>query len=330
MRWFPIALACLVASPLAAQDKKLAVKASKEKIDFMAGDELITTYHLTGFAKPIFWPIHAPGNVPLTRSWPMNKDIAGESTDHIHQKSAWFCHGDVIPEGIEIKQKIRGVDGVDFWSEAKGHGLMVVTHVGQPKIDGNQATLATKNEWRTPEGLVILEENRDLTLIDYGKARLLILDIDLRAKASPITFGDTKEGALGIRINDKIRADAKGKGQLKNAEGKVGERECWGQLSDWCDYSGPIDGKTVGLAIFADLNNEYPTCWHSRGYGLMAANPFGRAKSLFPAMKGKTDLVRLEKGDHLRMRYALLAHEGNTEEGQVADYYRRFTNLKKK
>src|SRR6476660_2041127 len=134
MRWLAVAFLLVSAVPLSAQESKLAVKVDKDKIDFMAGDDLITTYHTGGFAKPIFWPLNAPGNVPLTRSWPMDKNIEGESTDHIHQKSAWFCHGDVIPQGIELKHKIRGVDGVDFWSEAKGHGKIVCTKVGKPKI----------------------------------------------------------------------------------------------------------------------------------------------------------------------------------------------------
>jgi len=38
----------------------------------------------------------------------------GEVTDHIHHKSAWFCHGDVIPEGIELKQKIKGTKHYPF------------------------------------------------------------------------------------------------------------------------------------------------------------------------------------------------------------------------
>ena len=50
---------------------------------------------------------------------------------------------------------------------------------------------------------------------------------------------------------DGARELAKGKGKIQNADGKVGEKECWGQISNWCDYSGPIDGKQVGLAVLA-------------------------------------------------------------------------------
>jgi hypothetical protein len=60
----------------------------------------------------------------------------------------------------------------------------------------------------------------------------------------------------------------------------------------------------------------------------MAANPFGRAKSGFPAMKGKPDLVRLAKGEHLKLRYGLLIHPGDAREGKVAEYYEQFAREK--
>src|SRR5262249_35152860 len=158
-----------------------------------------------------------------------------------------------------------------------------------------------------------------------------VFDIDLLASVCPITFGDTKEGSFGVRVNDAIREEvevdkkkAKGAGRLENAEGKVGEAACWGYPSAWCDYSGPIDGKTVGVAILTDPSTRVPPYGHSRGYGLMAANPFGRSKSGFPAAKDKTDLVKLAKGDHLKLRFGLLVHAGDAKEGKVAERYRQF------
>ena len=64
----------------------------------------------------------------------------------------------------------------------------------------------------------------------------------------PITFGDTKEGAMGVRVND-LMTEKKG-GQIENAAGKVGEKNCWGYQSPWCDYSGTIDGKVVRMTNF--------------------------------------------------------------------------------
>lgn len=307
----------------------LAIKVDPDQIDFLIGKELITRYHKgPKVAKPYCWPVNGPGGVKLTRAWPMEEAGPGGTKDHVHQKSAWFCHGDVIPEGVALSAKIKGVEGVDFWSEAKGHGRIVCTAVGEPELGPHQSRITTKNDWLTAEGVKILGETRTITLYDLGQSRLFVFDIDLHASECPVTFGDTKEGSFGVRVNDVIREKG-GKGKLENAEGKTGMLACWGRLSAWCDYSGPIDGKTVGLTIFDDPANLYPACWHSRDYGLMAANPFGRAKSGFPAMKGRTDLVKLEKGKHLVFRYGLLLHPGDAKEGKVAEQYKKFVELRK-
>lgn len=314
--------------PVAAQE--VQIKASKDQLDFMAGSALVTRYHVaSSFAKPIFWPVHAPNGAALTRSWPMIKDLPGESIDHPHQKSAWFCHGDVIPEGFQLPAKVKGVEGVDFWSENKGHGTIVCTKVDEPKNLRGHAQVTTQNEWRMVDGTKIMDETRVIKFYGGAKARLLVLEIDLLASVCPITFGDTKEGSMGIRINDVIRAD-KGKGKLQNAEGKIGEKECWGRISPWTDYSGPIDGKVAGLALLADPKNPYPSCWHIRGYGLNAANPFGRDRAKFPDVLGKKDLVKLAKGEHLKLRFGMVLHDGDASEGGVAQEYQRFVELRGK
>jgi len=172
----------------------------------------------------------------------------------------------------------------------------------------------------------VLGELTEVELHNLGDARLFIFKTELTARYCPITFGDTKEGSLGIRVNDLIREE-KGNGKIENADGKVGEKECWGRVSSWCDYSGIINDKKVGIAILADPGNPYPSCWHVRGYGLMAANPFGRAKSGFPDMKGKTDLAKLAKGEHLKLRYGVLIHPGDVKAGKVSAHYEKFVKL---
>ena len=130
---------------------------------------------------------------------------------------------------------------------------------------------------------------------------------------------------MGVRVRDEIRVEAKGAhSQLVNANEKSGEKQVWGMPSDWCDYSGEVEGKHAGIAIFDDPKNPYRASWHSRGYGLMAANPFGRAESGFPAMKGKHVLVKLAKGEHLKLRYAIYLHAGDAKEGKVAEAFERF------
>ena len=134
---------------------------------------------------------------------------------------------------------------------------------------------------------------------------------------------------MGVRVNDAIRENT-GKGKLVNADGKSGMKECWGQFSNWCDYSGPIEGKVAGIAIFDHPKNPVPACWHSRDYGLMAANPFGRKKAAFHDGAAEKPLVRLAKGQHLELRYGILLHEGDATSGDVAANYQRFVKLREK
>ncbi len=284
--------AVLVASVCFADEASpIAIENHQDYLDFRIGKDLVTRYHIEkSVAKPYFWPLYGPRGVAMTRAWPMEKAPPGGSTDHVHQKSVWFCHGDVIPEGISLKNKVRGVEGIDFWSETKGHGRIVCMKVGEAKTERNHGWVATENQWQTADGVPVLEEKRVLYLYDFGETRLLVVDIDLEARYAAITFGDTKEGAFGVRVNDLIREE-KGNGKIENAEGKIGEKNCWGRLSHWCDYSGTIDGQTVGIAILVD--HLY---WST---------------------------------DPTSLRYGLLLHPGDAKEGKVSEFYERFVKLKK-
>jgi hypothetical protein len=330
--------ACL--SPAVAADAEkepvgVTIEVKKDVIEFRAGKEVATRYHIgESVAKPYFWPLTASNGVPVTRAWPMEKAQEGDSTDHVHQKSAWFCHGDVIPEGIELKVKEKEIEGVDFWSENAGHGVIACVHVGEPKNGTDRAAVTTKNEWRTADGVKIMDETRTITLYDLNGSRLYVLDIDLHASVAPITFGDTKEGSLGVRVNDVIREkggknEKGGHGKLTNADGKTGEKDVWGRQSAWNDYSGTVDDKVAGVALFDDPSNRYPAAWHSRGYGLMAANPFGTTKAGFPPFRGRTVTpVKLPKGEHLKLRYGIFVHPGDVKDGKVQEAFEKFVKLK--
>lgn len=336
--WLPAALPVLCALCLTATsaqgEKKASVPAKveihKNLIVFSSGAEEAAVYRFGGdLAKPILWPLLAPNNKAITRDWPMRPAPGGSpKEDHPHQKSAWFTYGDVIPEGVEIKHKRRGVEGIDFWAEGPDCGRIVCTSTSESRRDADCPGVTTRNEWRDPDGAKILDEIRTIRFSNCEKGRLFVVDIDLCASVMPVTFGDTKEGAFGVRVAHSMREDSRGKGHITNAEGKVGEKQCWGHISAWCDYSGPAEGETAGVAIFAAPDNPLPSCWHSRAYGLMAANPFGRAKSGFPAMKDKKDRVRLDKGEHLKLRYAIFVHLGDVKDGKVAEAYELFKKMK--
>ena len=327
MRSILCCLSLAVAVPLFAEDAPpIRVKNANGVIEFTHGKNVAGKYHYgKDVAKPYFYPINAAPEVIVTRGWPMVKGLPKETTDHVHQKSAWFCHGDVIPEGIELKTKSKDVHvkGVDFWSETPGHGKIECVKILECLEFINGASVETLNEWKSADGVKILDEKRSIRFSVSPEGRLFEIDIDLHASVCPITFGDTKEGSFGIRVSDEIKAKG-GNGHYMNAQGKKNEKEVWGRISDWNDYVGKIGDVTAGIAVFDHPSNKHRACWHSREYGLMAANPFGRSVAGFPDQKGKTDLVKLAKGEHLKLRYAIFAHTGDTESGKVAEHYKAY------
>lgn len=329
----PIFLALGSAAPAA----NVTAEKTKEGVAFKSGKEVVAQYVTDpGYAKPFLYPVLAPGRVPVTRAWPVEKGRPGEATtDHIHQKSVWFCHGDVIPEGIELKTKTaeRNGKGVDFWSETKDkqgkprHGTIRVVKV---ELLDTGAGVRTRNEWLTAEGVKILDETRVIHFREQPHGRLFIFDIELKATVCPITFGDTKEGSFGIRVHDALRPNVKDGATVTTAEGKSfappqkDNLPIWGQPVAWIDYSGQVDGKEVGIAVFDQPGAALPASWHVRAYGLNAANPFGRELSGFPSQKGKKELARIPENGSLQLRYGVYAHSGDVKSGKVADAYEEF------
>ena len=77
---------------------------------------------------------------------------------------------------------------------------------------------------------------------------------------------------FGLRVATSMDVTSKKGGKIINAEG-IENTPAWGKPSPWVDYTGPVGGKTVGVAIFNHPSSfRYPTTWHVRDYGLFAAN----------------------------------------------------------
>jgi hypothetical protein len=318
-----IVVAALAAALPAADSDRVSIEMPiSGPVFFRLGDETVTSYHTgPGLAQPYLWPLYAPGGVAVTRAWPIKVKAPAITMDHPHHVSAWFCHGEILADA-DANAKSRAID---FWSTLPGHGVIGCVRTELP--DRNR--LVTHNEWRTSDGQTVLNEVRAMSLSPIAGGRLVVMTIDLTPATGSVTFGDTKEGAFAIRVDDQLRVgDKKGKNpksRITNADGKEGEKGCWGYQSSWCDYSGEIDGQPVGISLFDDSTNKPRACWHVRDYGLMAANPFGREKSGFPGVRGRRDLVKLDKGDHLKLRYGIFLHGGDAATGKVALAFEHFS-----
>jgi hypothetical protein len=266
-------------------------KATEHQLAIAIGDKPFTTYVGDGAAKPYYYPIIGPTGAAFTRSFPM-KDVAGEDRDHPHQRSMWFTHGKV--------------NGIDFWSELPGHGTIRETSAAILANGGRLGVVRTTDDWLGPLGKKICDDERVVSFYALGASRVIDFDITLKASDGPVIFGDTKEGMFGIRVASSMDVKNKKGGKIINAEGKTDD-DAWGKPSRWVDYTGPVEGETVGIGILNHPDSfRYPTTWHVRTYGLFAANPFG----WHDFGQQRSGEYVLPQGESIRFRYRVILHAG--------------------
>ena len=237
-----------------------------------------------------------------------------ETRDHPHQRSLWFTHGNV--------------NGIDFWAETPTGKTGSIVHRRFVKIaSGEQAEIFTEDDWLSPAGKKVCEDQRHFTFGIWGDARWIDFDIAIRASEGPITFGDTKEGSFGLRVAEWLSVDAKRGGQIVNSAGQTNEN-AWGKPADWVDYHGPVDGVTAGIAVFNHPSSfRYPTGWHVRTYGLFAANPF--AERAFAGVESKAVSYTLPQGKETFLRYRILLHRGDDKGGKFAEAFANYARIRK-
>lgn len=266
---------------------------------------------------PYLYPIFGAGGQALTRNWPM-AEAEGEERDHPHHRSLWFAHGAVGPAD--------GSKRYDFWTGRDGSAIVHEKVLAAES--GKTGMLRTASAWVAPAGEEVLREERTMSFragaLDTGQAwRAIDFDIRLQAGATAVVLGDTKEGTMAIRVAPTLRHQGDhAAGAMLSSEGVAGAA-VWGKRAAWVHYSGPVDGRPVGIAIFDHPGNfRHPTWWHARAYGLFAANPFG-VHDFEKAKKGTGDWT-IPAGGELRLRYRLLFHDGEVSGQQLDGELKRY------
>jgi len=270
--------------------------------------------------KPYLAPLRTASGIVVTRGYPMNPDIPGESHDHPHHRGLWFTHGDV--------------NGYDFWGNepdqkgaGKGKGEVVLKKVNKVS-SGKTGMIDATFEWKA-EGRTLLTESRKMTFYSDPQVRMIDFDITL-SPDEKVTFGDTKEGMFAIRLAAPLEAqqpkgidEPKRTGKLVNAQNKAGEKLVWGKRSEWADFSGQIDGRPVGLTILDHpANPRHPTYWHSRDYGLFATNIFGVHD--FENDKSRDGSLTIQPGQPLRFRFRVIIHDGPLDVTRTREMFTAF------
>lgn len=286
-----------------------------DRVDVLLGGKPFTSYIFRGYAKPILYPVMGPSGVPMTRSYPVEKGVAGEATDHVHHESLWFTHDEV--------------NGVDFWAhrpDDQGRSPRIVQRAMPVCEDG---VIVTENAWTAPDGSVVLTDTRRFVFAGDASERTIDVEVTLHASEGKVHFGDTKEGTMAIRVRTPLQLkDGSGSegaaGHIRTSEG-LADGEAWGKRARWVDYYGEIEGVPVGIALFDHPENlRHPARWHARDYGLFTANPFGIKH--FDASASEPGGYTLPAGDDLTLRYRFVFHGGDVDGDDLEQQWKAWAN----
>ena len=306
-----IALTCIAVGLIhvprlcAQSSEQVNLEQLDDRIKVTISDEVFTEYIFEGYEKPILFPVIGPYGTRMTRDYPMLQDTPHEQPDHVHHKSIWFGH--------------MKVNGESFWHSGDTAGTTVQSSI---KIDGKN--VLTENKLVDRNGDLVATDSRVIGFGYDDNARYIDYQVTYHANIGDITFGDNKDGQMGIRMNPRLRIKGEvANGKAINANG-VTEKKIWGTRAPWIDYWGEVDGNVVGIAIFDHPTNlRHPTWWHARDYGLLSANPFGI--HYFESRDDpKAGNYTLKKGDNLTFRHRFVFHKGDYEAAQVADLYQKW------
>ena len=289
----------------------------------IGGGHFTTYYFGSDVVRPYFYPLVGPTGVSVTRGYPMEPAPEGTENvgrrhpyDHPHHKSFWFAHGDV--------------NGADNWSEGAGHATQ--RHAGFSRLVSGPVfgSFDETVEWLDRDANPVMVETRRVTFFNVGpEERLFDCSLRFNASAGTVTFGDTKEGGLiAVRVASSMdgpeRRRPEGAGKIENAYGGLQEDETWGKRAPWCDYSGPVNGDTVGVCMMDHPTNpRFPTHWHVRAYGLMTANPFGLHDFYKDSDTHRGDWT-IPAYESRNFNYRVLIHRGDAGGGNVRERYHDF------
>lgn len=272
-----------------------------EQVAFRAGDgELLVTIGGRPFAsyvfrdadipRPYFAHVKATSGDQVTRRHPPveGRDRVDHSTMH---PGIWMAFGDL--------------DGADSWrNRAK---VEHQTFVEPPRGGAGSGSFVELKHHLRADGTPICTELFRCSIYARTSGYFLTWDSTFSAERE-FFFGDQEEMGLGIRVAT-FMSELEG-GRLSDSSGRTGAEAIWSQPAAWCDYSGTVEDRRVGMTVMCHPDNFRESWMHARNYGFIAANAFGRR-----AMnKGPESRVVVKPGESLRLRYAVWIHSHPSEE----------------
>ncbi len=256
-------------------------------------------------SRPYFANVFAPSGEKITRNHPLAADDP-QDHDKIHP-GMWLAFGDL--SGADNWRLAAPVEHVDF--------------IGKPQADEGTLKFAVENRYLTADKQEICREICRYTFRELPQGVLMLWDSTFRSEDGSFVFGDQEEMGLGVRLNPAVAVKG-GNGRILNSNGQKNEKEVWAQPADWCDYSGMVGDKFVGITIMPDPENFRKAWCHARDTGFMAMNPFGH--NAFTG--GEKSAIEVSAGEDFRLRYGVLFHwNDRASDFEPQPAYKRYLEL---
>lgn len=261
----------------------------------------------TNTFRPYFAHVHTPDSLQVTRNHP---PIAGvDPVDHpTMHPGIWLAFGNI--------------SGQDFWRNKATirHEKFTIT----PETLKDQLTFATESALISTNGDTLAKLNSTFVLTSVREGYLLSWRALFEPSTENFTFGDQEEMGFGIRVATPL--SEKNGGTVKNSDNVIDAKNAWGKTAMWCDYSGTMSNRLVGITVMSSPQNFRPSWFHSRDYGLIVANPFGQKAF---TKTGEPSSVLVKKGEITILRFAAFIHSTPTNQPpDLNTAYKTFTSQK--
>lgn len=294
-----LALSALVVAISAHADATFSYTHEGPHITIRLGTQPIATYvdDDPKITRPYFSNIHAPDGTPITRTHPPDPTRDKDNDDHPdYHPGIWLAFGDI--------------GGVDVW-RLKGR----VRHVEfstAPTASDQSFSFTVRNAYEsldTPPRIVA--EERCTYTFQRAENGFTLRAASEFLPGKEFAFGDQEEMGLGLRLATNLTVKHGG-GALLNSEGGKNESGTWGKTATWCAGLNTVNGKTSGAMIVPSPKNFRPSWFHSRDYGLIVANPFGKKAMTAPNDDAiAADATPVKKDDTFSLSFGVYIFSGS-------------------
>lgn len=273
-----LALIAIFSAPAFTQPM-VTLAAHEKDLDILIDGQRVAQYvwQDSDLPRPYFRQITTTDGLQVSRNYPPDPVADQGNDDHqFFHPGAWLAFGDGA--------------GADFWrNQAR---VRHITFLAPPRTGKGVGTFTVINAYETtgenPKTLFM--ETCAYTIKAAKDGYIIRSESEFKPEGEAFSFGDQEEMGFGVRLATPLSVKH-GNGKIRNSAGGEQEAGTWGKAADWCAGYGKIGDRWAGVNVMASPDNFRPSWFHSRDYGLIVANPFGKKSMTGP----KDNAVKLDK-----------------------------------